>query len=96
DGINDVALGTADHWVYILYGKEDYLIEQEGGQRGQIKGKIILDQAPSSLIKATPILISLNNNKQFRISRNTKVVLLFVGVFTVLTCAYVLKKRRFQ
>ncbi|MFX1516184.1 MAG: FG-GAP repeat domain-containing protein [Promethearchaeota archaeon] len=40
DGINDIALGTADHWVYILYGKEDYLIEQQGGRGGQIQGKV--------------------------------------------------------
>lgn len=29
DSIQDIALGTADHWVYILYGQEEYLIEQK-------------------------------------------------------------------
>jgi len=29
DGITDVAVGTRDHWVYILHGKEEQLITQK-------------------------------------------------------------------
>jgi hypothetical protein len=29
DNIQDVAVGTADRWIYILHGKEDIIIPQE-------------------------------------------------------------------
>ncbi|MFW9905428.1 MAG: FG-GAP repeat domain-containing protein, partial [Candidatus Thorarchaeota archaeon] len=93
DGINDVALGTADHWVYILYGKEDYLIEQQGGRGGEINGKISVDQSSPKLIQDTPF-IHLSDLDQIRISYEPNPIFLFVGIFAVLTCAYVVQKRR--
>ncbi|UCG03872.1 MAG: VCBS repeat-containing protein [Candidatus Heimdallarchaeota archaeon] len=96
DGINDVALGTADHWVYILYGKEDYLVEQQGGQGGQITGRIIISKS-SSLIKETPTIIVSTYLDKTRMTLKTYIALVMaVGALVTLPCTYVVKKRRFN
>ncbi|MFX0211789.1 MAG: FG-GAP repeat domain-containing protein, partial [Candidatus Hodarchaeota archaeon] len=97
DEISDVALGTADHWVYILYGKEDHLIEQQGGHGGQIQGRIIANQDLPSLIKDSQIIILLPNLYQLKIHRKALTAfLLAIGIFTTLTYVHTKKKRRFK
>ncbi|MHA1971686.1 MAG: hypothetical protein ACTSW1_01765 [Candidatus Hodarchaeales archaeon] len=39
DGIIDVAVGTADGWVYILHGKEEQLIYQQSSIEGKIQAQ---------------------------------------------------------
>ncbi len=35
DGIQDVAVGTADGWIFVLHGKSDIIIPQEGPMSGK-------------------------------------------------------------
>lgn len=94
DGINDVALGTADHWVYILYGKEDYLIEQQGGRGGQVQGKISNNQDFSSLINVSPT--TLPNSSKIENNHMFIALIIALGVVTTMSCASTVTKRRFR
>ncbi|MFX0013828.1 MAG: FG-GAP repeat domain-containing protein [Promethearchaeota archaeon] len=90
DGITDVALGTANHMVYILYGKEDYLIAQQGGRGGQIEGKVNL--ATPVIHNEPPVVRQL-----IHITITSKrALMLLIGLFTTSLCVYVVKKRRLQ
>jgi hypothetical protein len=99
DGINDVALGTADHWVYFLYGKEDYLIEQQGGEGGGlVEGNIIIDPNSLSFVRDVSTIIPLGHIKQNKL---TPIIIFAIALFVfgacvVVTCSHAVIRKRCQ
>lgn len=89
DEIQDVALGTADHWVHILYGKEEYLVEVKSRDRIMIKPKISSDDDE-------PILVaSIDQKKSLPDSMNPiiPIFLIVTSIITIPSWIYVSRRK---
>ena len=83
DGLMDVAVGTADRWVYILYGKADILIPQQA----EIQGKLVI---------GLPTGISPPNLSNIDPVKNTVIVKTFLLLLGLLILVSSLFLRRYR
>ncbi|MFX0086810.1 MAG: hypothetical protein ACFFAU_14150, partial [Candidatus Hodarchaeota archaeon] len=87
DDIPDVALGTADRMVYIIYGKEEQLVKQST----RIDGKIDI----SSEKPIIPQVVSINDEKLLTIHKiSSFIFLLMVNSVLTSTFGVVLRRKR--